>query len=287
MTELWYAISQLWIGTFFYGIYFTLFCICIYILLRRPRSLGNTVLIGTAIVLFTLSTVQVVINLVLGAVDLREIDIPFMRLQKAANLIYGINNMIADGLVIYRCYSIWNNNLYVVSLPMILLIVTTVFGLDLALPAKPFLALSLATNILVTAMTAGRIWWIYRTARVYLQADVQRRYVSAMSILVESGVLYSATVLAYLILGAIPSAKILQPPTLQVLNQIMGIAPTLIIVRVGLGVGVPSVQATAKAPASSRKESVRTGHSPENITTFPADVEKGSSRYGSSNHRPF
>ncbi|KAF7368226.1 hypothetical protein MVEN_00142500 [Mycena venus] len=286
MTELWYAISQLWIGTFFYGIYFTLFCICIYILLRRPRSLGNTVLIGTAIALFALSTVQVVITLVLGAVDLREIDIPFRRLQKAANSIYGINNMIADGLVIYRCYSIWNNNLYVTSMPSSYASLV-VFGLDPTLPANPFLALSLATNILVTAMTAGRIWWIYRTARVYLQADVQRRYVSAMSILVESGVLYSATVLAYLILGAIPSTKILQPPTLQVLNQIMGIAPTLIIVRVGLGVDVPSVQATAKAPASSRKESVRTGHSPENMPTFPAEVEKGSSRYGSSNHRPF
>ncbi|KAF7368215.1 hypothetical protein MVEN_00141300 [Mycena venus] len=242
MTELWYTISQLWVGTFFYGIYFTLFCICIYILLRRPRSLSNTVLVVTAIALFILSTVQVVINLVLGAVNLGEIEIPFTRLHHAAILIYGINNMIAYGVIIYRCYLIWNNNIYVVSLPIILLIVTTgeLFGVDLSLLKNPYLALSLATNILVTAMTAGRIWWIYRTARPYLQADVQRRYVSAISILVESGMLCPATVLAYLILGAIHSAKILQPPTFQVLTQIIGIAPTLIIVRVGLGAGVLS-----------------------------------------------
>ncbi|KAJ7688318.1 hypothetical protein B0H14DRAFT_2653294 [Mycena olivaceomarginata] len=261
MTELWYAISQLWVGTFFYGIYFTLFCICIYILLRRPSSLGNTVLIVTAIALFTLSTAQVVINLVLGAVNLHEIDIPFIQLHYAATIIYGINNMIADGLV----YSEW----------------TRCFLQTL------FFALSLTTNILVTAMTAGRIWWIYRTARVYLQADVQRRYVSAMSILVESGVLYSATVLVFLILGAIPGTEILQSPIFQMLTQIMGIAPTLIIVRVGLGASMPSGEATAKAAACSQKHPVHTGHSQKNVPTLPRDVEKGSSQDGLSIPRPF
>ncbi|KAJ7327434.1 hypothetical protein DFH08DRAFT_967877 [Mycena albidolilacea] len=76
----WYDISQLWTGTFFYGIYLVLFCICICILLNRPRP-GNTFYLVTAIALFTLSTAQAVLNLVL------------------ANLIYGVNNIIADALV--------------------------------------------------------------------------------------------------------------------------------------------------------------------------------------------
>ncbi|KAJ6474860.1 hypothetical protein C8R45DRAFT_1160064 [Mycena sanguinolenta] len=252
MNELWYAVSQLWVGTFFYGIYITLFCICIYILLRRPFSQGNIVLIVTAIALFTLSTIQVVFNIILGAVILDEIDIPYSRLQNAGIITYTINNVIADGLVIYRCYSIWNNNVYVVSLPIVLLIVTTVFGVDFSLPnTAPPLALTLTTNILVTAITAGRIWWIYRAARLYMQPDVQRRYMSALSILVESGMLYSATVLAYLILGAIPSTVVFQSPVFQMLTQVMGIAPTLIIVRVGLGTSVSSVKVTAKADAST------------------------------------
>ncbi|KAJ7189069.1 hypothetical protein C8R46DRAFT_34471 [Mycena filopes] len=245
MTDFWFDISELWLATFFYGIYVVLFCICIYILLRRPHNLGNTVLLVTAVALFTLSSVEAVINLILGSAEIDDLDIPFDRLEDAEDIIYGVNNVIADGLVIYRCYSIWENNIYVVILPIILLIITSVFGVDLRLPSSPFFALSLTTNVLVTALTAGRIWWLYRKARVYLKTDVQRRYLSAMAILVESGALYSATVLAWLIVSAIPAAHIFKGPIYQMLTQIMGIAPTLIIVRVGLGAGAVGTYDTA------------------------------------------
>ncbi|KAJ6469248.1 hypothetical protein C8R45DRAFT_1016475 [Mycena sanguinolenta] len=281
-TELWYAVSQLWVGTFFYGIYVVLFSICIYILLRRPFSRGNTVLIVTAIALFTLATIQVVLDLVLGAVTLGDSDIPYSRLQNAGVIIYAINNVIADGLVIYRCYTIWDNNVYVVSLPIVLLIVTTVFGVDFSLPTDPFFAFTLGTNILVTAMTAGRIWWTFRAARSYMQPDLRRRYISAMSILVESGMLYSATVLVYLILGAIPITEILCTPIFTMLTQVVGIAPTLIIVRVGLGTSVSSVNVTAKTAVSSQKHPVRTAPSLDSIP----DLEKGSSDWDPSRPRP-
>ncbi|KAJ7605468.1 hypothetical protein DFH06DRAFT_1150563 [Mycena polygramma] len=83
---------------------------------------------------------------------------------------------------------------------------------------------------------AGRIWWICRQCRKYSthRTDAQRRCMSTISILVESGVLYSATVLGYLIVGAFPSTNIVQEPIYEMLTQVMGIAPTLIIVRVGL-----------------------------------------------------
>jgi hypothetical protein len=73
-----------------------------------------------------------------------------------------------------------------------------------------------------------------------LKTDTQRRCLSTVSILcvflvfmtskpfslilvcrVESGVLYSGTVLAYLILGAIPSASIVQEPIFEMLTQVM------------------------------------------------------------------
>ncbi|KAJ7140925.1 hypothetical protein C8R44DRAFT_762099 [Mycena epipterygia] len=247
MTDFWYDISQLWVGTLFYGIYLVLFCICIYVLLHRPRNLGNTVFLVTATALFTLATVQAVINLVLGASDIDGIDIPYDQLSTANFMIYAANNVIADALVIYRCYTIWNRNIYVVILPLILLIVTSVFGWDILLPVVPFFALSLATNVLVTTLTAARIWWICRQARAYLRTDLQKRCVSSISIIVESGVIYSASVLAYLILGAIPSASIVQEPIMQMLAQVVGIVPTLIIVRVGLGVSIQSTEATVKA----------------------------------------
>ncbi|KAJ7770336.1 hypothetical protein B0H14DRAFT_349761 [Mycena olivaceomarginata] len=239
MDDFWYAISQLWVGTFFYGIYLVLFCICIYVLLNRPRNPRNTILLVTAIALFTLATVQAVINLVLGAAEIDDIDLPYDQLVDANSVVYVVNNFIADGLVIYRCYVVWNNNILVTILPTLMLIAATVLGiivsLDLNLTAYPFFALSLATNVLVTILTAGRIWWICRRSRgAYSKTAEQRRYVSAVAILVESGMLYSATVLTYLIVVSIPRVSILEEPILQALIQIMGIAPTLIIVRAGM-----------------------------------------------------
>ncbi|KAJ7453171.1 hypothetical protein FB451DRAFT_1520346 [Mycena latifolia] len=254
------------VGTFFYGIstlveqypatyrvpgiYLVLFCICIYILLHRPRNLANTILLVTAISLFTLSSIQAIFNIILGSADIDGIDIPYDNIAMANNMIYIANNVLADGLVIYRCYVIWGHNIYVVILPIIMLIVTSIFGWDILLPLPPFFELSLATNVLVTGLTAGRIWWICRQARAYLKTDAQKQYVSSISIVVESGVMYSAAVLTYLILGAIPSAEVVQNPIVEMLSQVVGIVPTLIIVRVGLGLSIQSIESAVEAARS-------------------------------------
>jgi len=285
MDELWYYISQLWVATFFNGIYLVLFCICIYILLHRPRNRGNIVLLVTAIALFTLSTVIVILTLILGAARIDSVDLPVPELLFTVNIIFGVNNVIADGLVIYRCYCVWNYNGYVVIIPILSLIATSLFGLDLDLPPLPFYGLSLATNILVTILTGGRIWWIYREARICLKTDVQKRYLSSLAILVESGVLYSATVLAFLILVTVVPTRISTPAIYQMLAQIMGIAPTLIIVRVGLGVSVQNVESTVKAAVTMTNLSEIHGRpvSPvrfqgsldKSAISRPRDVEQG------------
>ncbi|KAJ7860323.1 hypothetical protein B0H13DRAFT_1901022 [Mycena leptocephala] len=274
MDDFWYDISQLWVGTFFYGIYLVLFCICIYILLHRPRDSGNIVLLVTAIALFTLATVQTAINLILGAADIDGIEVPYDNLSLADMMIYVVNNVIADALVIYRCYSVWNRNIYVIILPVILLITTS--GKACTAWVRNDAKFS----------SAGRIWWICRKARAYLKTDTQRRYVSTIAIVVESGVMYSAAVSTYLILGAIPSASIVQEPVMEMLTQLVGIVPTLIIVRVGLGVSVQSVEASVKT-ATTLSDSLPHKHhilgttrpSPQNIVdkdpSIPYDVEKG------------
>ncbi|KAJ7199069.1 hypothetical protein C8J57DRAFT_1737146 [Mycena rebaudengoi] len=224
VSAFWYDISQLWVGTFFYGIYFVLFCICMYILLHRPSSRGNTVLLVTAIALFTFSTILIVLILVLVTAEIEELaNIP----------------SIADGLLIYRCYVVWNHDWRIIVLPVMLLIASTACGLDVFLDATPQFAVILATNFLATGLTAGRIWWISHHSRAYLEEAAQRRYASAIVLIVESGMLYSATILAFLIVISFPSlSSTLEEPVLQIVTQVMGIAPTLIIVRVGLGVTV-------------------------------------------------
>ncbi|KAJ7290479.1 hypothetical protein C8J57DRAFT_1275951 [Mycena rebaudengoi] len=253
VSALWYDISQLWVGTFFYGIYFVLFCICMYILLHRPSSRGNTVLLVTAIALFTFSTILIVLILVLVTAEIEELaSIPSDSIQNAAYIIYAINNSIADGLLIYRCYAVWNHDWRVIVLPVMLLIASTACGLDVFLDATPQFAVILATNFLATGLTAGRIWWISHHSRAYLGAAAQRRYASAIALIVESGMLYSATILAFLIVISFPSlSSTLEEPLLQIVTQVMGIAPTLIIVRVGLGVTVEDSPSTFRTTTTT------------------------------------
>ncbi|KAF8140851.1 hypothetical protein K438DRAFT_1785314 [Mycena galopus ATCC 62051] len=270
------------------GIYLVLFCICVYILVHRPRNLANTILLITAIVLFSLATVQAVINLVLGAADIDNIQVPYYQLVDATSVVYSVNNFVADGLVIYRCYAVWNNNVWVTIMPILMLIAVTVLGIDgsfdVELSAYPFLALTLATNVLVTILTgkdrsiraSGRIWWIYRYSRTYLKETERRRYASAMEILIESGMLYSATVLTYMIVISIPSVAILGEPIFQMLIQIMGIAPTLIIVRAGLGVKDQELKDCMRSQTRPiLRMRMRQTEPGKEMPTIPLDVEKG------------
>ncbi|KAJ6454796.1 hypothetical protein C8R45DRAFT_944380 [Mycena sanguinolenta] len=59
-------------------------------------------------------------------------------------------------------------------------VISTVYGLDFTLSPYPFFGLTLVTNVLVTALTAGRIWGICRR---YLKISEQRGYTSCVTIL--------------------------------------------------------------------------------------------------------
>ncbi|KAF8191935.1 hypothetical protein K438DRAFT_1830269, partial [Mycena galopus ATCC 62051] len=219
----WYHISQLWVGTFFYGIYLVLFCICMYTLLRRPSSRGNTVLLVTAIALFTFFTVLIVLILILETAEIDDLaSIPSDSILNATYIIYAINNFIADGLLIYRCYVVWNHDWRVIVLPLMLLIASTACGLDVFLDATPQFAVILVTYFLATGLTAGRIWWSSRHCCAYLGPAAQRRYAFAIVLAVESGLLYSVTILAFLIVISFPSLSYtLEEPLLQIVTQVM------------------------------------------------------------------
>ncbi|KAJ7202388.1 hypothetical protein GGX14DRAFT_654388 [Mycena pura] len=249
-TPFWFDMACLWLGTFFYGIYLVLFCICLHILLHRPRNTANSILLATAIALFTLSTVQAVLNLVLGSWEILNYDdVPFEAVSLADDMIFVANNLIADALVIYRCYVIWNRNIFVIIPGVAGLIITSVFGWDINLPLAPFFALTLATNVVVTCLTAGRIWWICRRARAHGTTDAQKRSMSALSIIIESGMIYSAFVV---VLIAVEQYHNFDEIVVEMLRQVMGIVPTLIIVRVGLGLGAAQgAESSASAAAKS------------------------------------
>ncbi|KAF8908164.1 hypothetical protein CPB84DRAFT_1767465 [Gymnopilus junonius] len=81
--------------------------------------------------------------------------------------------------------------------------------------------------MLITALMAGRIYWIARKARSILGPGLSSKYTTMIAIIVESGVIYSV----YFILDVVAQNLILDAG----LAQIVGMVPTLIIVQVGLG----------------------------------------------------
>ncbi|TFY56435.1 hypothetical protein EVG20_g8923 [Dentipellis fragilis] len=174
-----------------------------------------------------------------------------------------MNQVIADGVLIFRCYILWDARRWVVIPPLVgllgniacmlgslcyeirlfniirdsdplviashqsppvLLLEKLVEKLDIA-----HVVLSLTTNVLASAIIVTPIW---RKAK---QSDgiAYKKYFSAVTICLETGSLLSFALIALLIMALTVPRFVIVPTVLA--QQFVGIAPTLIIVRVGLG----------------------------------------------------
>ncbi|KAJ7292163.1 hypothetical protein C8J57DRAFT_1492646 [Mycena rebaudengoi] len=91
-----------------------------------------------------------------------DLDEPFARNLEGVLATFG---SIADGLLIYRCYVVWNHDWHVIVLPVMLLIASTgeACRLDVFLNAIPQFAVILATNFLATGLTGKSISWPLET----------------------------------------------------------------------------------------------------------------------------
>ncbi|PPR07869.1 hypothetical protein CVT24_005606 [Panaeolus cyanescens] len=221
---------------FLYGIYSTLFAICIRVLLRNRRT-TQKILLACAVVMFCLATVDVILELsFLFRFVVQRQNIPEAEIHYKY-LIYITSNIIADSLVIYRCHAVWNNSKRVILLPCFLLVCGSACGYAFIAVSQDeykfrkllvaFLFSTVTLNMLVTMLMAGRIWWIARKARAILGPGLSSKYNTMIAIIVESGIIYSI----YVILDVVFPNLILDAG----LAQVVGIVPTLIIVQIGMG----------------------------------------------------
>ncbi|KAJ7819814.1 hypothetical protein B0H13DRAFT_2378137 [Mycena leptocephala] len=160
-----------------------------------------------------------------GTVDatdtLQDIQVAFQHLRQVKNpwkdLIVLVNNFAADGLFVSN-----------VSLPPIF-------------PINNIIAVSsclVTTNLLLTGLTAGRIWWTRRHLRVIGEPKLAHRYKTAIKMLFESSLLYFVIFLVYLLMDILGSPATIDSPVVVLLSgaspQLMNIMPALVIVRVSL-----------------------------------------------------
>ncbi|KAF9264515.1 hypothetical protein L218DRAFT_862733, partial [Marasmius fiardii PR-910] len=90
-----------------------------------------------------------------------------------------------------------------------------------------------------------QIYWISREARRLMGKPTNTRYNSIVAIIIESGVLYAASIVASVAVNLTfdPHSHGLIPFNLEpVATLMLGLAPTMIIVRVAAGKSVDSVQ---------------------------------------------
>ncbi|KAJ7818512.1 hypothetical protein B0H14DRAFT_3147798 [Mycena olivaceomarginata] len=157
-----------------------------------------------------------------------------------------VNNLSTDSLFIYRCYVIWGVACYrrwVVGISLLLVLFTTIFGIvTSSLLWSPKISNivvgtgMIVSNLLVTGLTAGRIWWSRRHSVGGEQ--LVHRYKTAIALLLESSGLYFIVMFAFFMVEIHGSPALLTSPGISILNgagvQLMNILPALLVVWASL-----------------------------------------------------
>ncbi|KAJ7455944.1 hypothetical protein B0H11DRAFT_1965412 [Mycena galericulata] len=253
-----------------YGVLVVLVIFSAALMLRRQGTSSLVLSVSTAL-MFTLATVQLAARLraTASAFQVFYLAVQGERVPQSAaanaamsqyinfnfaeDILLVTNNLLTDGVLIYRCFLIWDRNRYIIILPSLMLLLTTVLSYisayegDYPSAAGPAIdlrigfALGVLTNLVLVGLTAGRIWHTRGKARQLMKNEVVRRYTTATAMILESGAIVCAWVVVYVILRS------LSPPTVWRifrggLAQMLNIVPILIVVRVGLQ---QSLQTTA------------------------------------------
>jgi len=158
-----------------------------------------------------------------------------------------LNCLLADSVMIYRSWVLWDRRWSIVAFPILLFfgnIFSSFFlvinmartGIDLGGLSEPvnssdiaFTVFTLAQNLIVTTLIVVRIWRAHTTAAPFKQGGLP----GIIWVVVESGALYSITLLISLIVNILNIN--VQNVMIDVISSMVGVTFSMIIVRMGLG----------------------------------------------------
>jgi len=180
-----------------------------------------------------------------------------------------LNLAIADGLLLWRLWVVWQKSWKISILPAIVYIGTLALcGVSIsrqwAVPnndiraffvtgqfLRAMLTLSICFNVSITSLIAGRIWWVGRSA------GKARSYTHIISAIVESAALYTvASIFTLALYSAQTNAGAIAESLSAPLSALV---PMFIIVRVALGQSFQGTQASSVVPLSSTINFARRG----------------------------
>ncbi|KAH9899220.1 hypothetical protein C8Q73DRAFT_637871 [Cubamyces lactineus] len=270
-----------------WGINFVLYTASLVLLLRRARSCGlNVPILVLGCALFASCTAHFALEFSHFFVTLRDTGVDGYANETeplvVADILISLTDLIGDVVLVYRCWIVWERNYWIVLLPFLTTIagfsciaevVHLVVTIDPTAPVAPpalvplgfaGYALPLVTNVLSTFLIVVRLWDTARAADARYggrMAGTARVAQTAVAIIVESGALYLAAQLVLVVLFALEHPA--QAIVAVMAVQIYGIAPTLIVLRVALGIssdfttrGAP----VAPADACAATPAINTDH---------------------------
>ncbi|KAJ7481287.1 hypothetical protein B0H11DRAFT_2023376 [Mycena galericulata] len=264
----------------FYGFYVLLFAIAIFTLSRRQTA-GKTLLLAASWTLFLAGTVQTILCVMIATVSFQIVlalvgplgsttelsGLFHMRdgLYAASEAIFAINVFLTDLLFLCRCYLIYARQWRAIIFPAFLIFLTSVAAIvslgtssqSTPLGQKVHLGTAVAgygiglfANIVLMTLTAGRLWWMSRASvHTQLHTTLKNRYSTTISIILESGAIYC--ICAGLLAIAISSSGLNSRfyVTMEgIAFQAVNIAPTLTVVRVGLGHNIVDSVGSSSGP---------------------------------------
>jgi len=245
-------------GSILYGMNVIASGACARVLLQNSKETRNRVLLTIAFIQFTFATVHVA-TLFQQLIDgftrqptLEAVTLYFMNQATAVHItqdmFYLLNNLIADGILVWRLYVIWGYN-YWIALPFVLLscaeavcgfasisvavkLMNPQLFFNVTLYSHWLLGLwsfSIATQLLATALIAWKLWFTMYSSAVLFNSS---KYWSIIWIIVESGAALS--VCTIFLLALFESNKIAGGILAAILGQLGCLVPSSIVFRVSL-----------------------------------------------------
>jgi len=248
----------------------------------RPWKEVNHLMLTVAVLLFILSTIHI-------SVDVRRIWQGFVAERDTypggpvaffanvaestfvfKNAVYTLQTALGDGIVIYRCYKVWGS-WWIIALPVLLWCSVAVTGIGSVYTVSKsagdgvflthigqwitsFLATTLTCNFISTGLLAYRLW--------ILEQGVQGLRVSksrtkpALVVVLDAGILYSATLLATLICFVEKSNG--QYVVVDMIMPVISIAFYMIILRIANVAATIGGRANTSGSTAFEPHAVRT-----------------------------
>ncbi|KAJ6576706.1 hypothetical protein DFH09DRAFT_1031478 [Mycena vulgaris] len=283
---------SIFVQSILYGAYSVLFFTTTWMILSRA-PLQRTMM-GISLLMFVVATMHVAVNftriikafiIFAGATggpaaffnQLAEFT------QMFGSTLYVIQTLVGDALVLYRCYLVWERKLWVIAFPFALLLGSTATGIgilwafdkvgraeifaeELSHWITSFFSMTFATNVICTALVAYRVWAINRK-HVSFRG---RKLRSLMLLIVESGAIYSATLMVLLILYNVDSW--FQYVVLDAVSPIVGIVFSVIILRIALGISTEDGETALIGAEDIRMSRMPSTGSNHKVHTFDHDA---------------